>query len=759
MTPGTILGRYDIRSKIGEGGMGEVYLAWDTKLDRKVALKILPAELACDQDRMRRFVQEAKAVSALNQPNILTIYEIDEIDSRHFISTEFIEGATLRQHMRSGSMKLGEMLDVAIQITSALAAAHAAGIVHRDIKPENIMIRRDGLVKVLDFGLAKFTANDAVTVDTEVPTRFKTLPGTVLGTAVYMSPEQARGKEVDARTDVWSLAVVIYEMLTGRLPFSGETMSDVLASILMTEVITPKHFNAEIPAGLERMIVKALRKDRKERYQTATDLLIDLRQLKKQLEFATQLKRTGPIDKQGDTKTKTSIAVLPFANMSADLENEYFCDGLAEELIGALTKIENLRVVARTSAFSFKGKEADVREIGHKLNATTLLEGSVRKTGSKLRITVQLVNVSDGYHLWSERYDRPLADVFDIQEEISLAIVKVLKVKLLGEEKADLLKRGTDDAQAYQLYLKGRHYWYKRTEEALRKGIEYFNQAIEQDPGYAVAYAGLSDSYALLALRGVVPPREGLLRARAAARKALEIDDSLAEAYASLAHVRLHDWDWPGLEKEFKRALELNPGHAIAYHWYSEYLMAMGRSDEAIEAVKHAQEIDPLSSVISGTLAIALYFARRYDQAIECLKEALKIDANHFALHFRLGQSYLVKGMCEEAIEEMEKSVTLSGRSTETLAGLGQAYAAARLITETRKVLDQLNELSKAHYVSPYSVAKVYSVLGEKDQAFAWLEKAYEERHPDFIELKVEPLLDILRPEPLFADLVRRVGL
>ncbi len=453
-----------------------------------------------------------------------------------------------------------------------------------------------------------------------------------------------------------------------------------------------------------------------------------------------------------------SIAVLPFLNMSADPENEYFCDGLAEELIGALTKIENLRVVARTSAFSFKGKQADVREVGHKLNVTTVLEGSVRKAGNKLRITAQMVDVSDGFHLWSERYDRQLADIFDIQEEISLAIVAALKIKLLGDEQADLLKRGTNDTEAYQLYLKGRFFWNKRTEEALRKGIEYFNRAIEHDPGYAAAYAGLSDSYALLALRGLIPPKEGLPRAKAAAHKALEIDDSLAEAHASLAHVKLHDWDWPGLEEQFKRALELNPGHAIAYHWYSEYLMAMGRSDEAIERAKQAKEIDPLSSVISSTLALALYFARRYDQAIESLKQALELDPNHFALHFRLGLAYVLKGMNEEAIEAMQASVNLSGRSTETLAGLGQAYAAAGMKTETQTVLYELNELSKERYVSPYSVAKIYSVVGEKDQAFAHLEKAYEERHPDFIELKAEPLLDSLRSDPRFADLLRRVG-
>ena len=460
-----------------------------------------------------------------------------------------------------------------------------------------------------------------------------------------------------------------------------------------------------------------------------------------------------------DQATIESIAILPLANLSADPNMEYLSDGITEGIIKSLSQLSPLRVMAWSSVSRYKGREVDPQEVGRALGVRAVLTGRVLQLSDRLVVKTELVDARDGTHLWGEQYNRQLSDVFAIEGEISREISEKLRLKLTGEEKGRLAKRHTASAEAYQLYLKGRYFWYKRTEEALRKSIEYFNQAIEEDPTYALAYDGLSDSYTLLALRGLIPPREALVKAKAAARKALEIDDTLGEAYASLAHVRLHDWDWSGLEEEFKRALELNPGQAMACHWYSEYLRALGRADESIAIEKVGQEIDPLSPINSVSLSTAYHYAGMYDQAIEQLRKGLEINPNHFLLHLRLGHSYLQKGMHEEAVEEMQRAVTLSGRSAETVMGLGQVYAAAGKSVEAQQVLDELMLHAKEHYVSPYYLAKIHAARGDREQAFAWLEKACEERNPDLIELKVEPILGGLRADPRFRDLLRRVGL
>src|SRR3989454_2237709 len=770
---GRTIGRYQILEQLGAGGMGEVYLAEDKHLLRKVALKVLPAFFTRDRERVRRFQQEARAASALNHPNILTIYEIGQIDSHQFIATEFVEGETLRQRMIKSPMSMSELLGLATQIASALTAAHQTGIVHRDIKPENIMLREDGIVKVLDFGLAKLIAGQSG--ESEASTMLRTQPGVIMGTPHYMSPEQARGLRVDARTDIWSLGVLLYEMVGGRVPFAGETSSDVIVAILEKEPRPLARFTPETPEVLQWIVTKALRKQMDQRYQSAKELLADLQSLKHRLEFENEVKEWKSSE-QAIAKTATdsgavlgkasdekrpldSVAILPLVNTSADPSMEDLSDGITESIINALSQLPRLRVVARSTVFRYKGSEVDPQEVGQQLGARAVLTGRVRQVGDGLMIAAELIDVTNDSQLWGEHYNRKLSDIFEVQEEIAKEISEKLRLRLTGEEKKRLAKRYTENTEAYQLYLRGRYFWYKRTEEALRKSIEYFNQAIAEDPSYAAAYDGLSDSYALLALRGIIAPREGLLKAKAAARKALEIDDLLGEAHASLAHVRLHDWDWSGLEEEFKRALELNPGHAIAYHWYSEYLMTVGRADESITIIKRCQETDPLSPVICGTLGFAFFFARKYDQAIEQFRKALELDSNHFLSHYRLGHIYSLKGLHREAIEEAQKSVALSGRSTETLAGLAQAYAAAGISEEMQKVLDELNERSKERYVSPYYVAKIYAALGDKEQALHWLEKGYEERNPDFIELKVEPALDVLRTDARFRDLLRRVGL
>ena len=797
LAAGTKLGRYEIRSKIGEGGMGEVYLAQDAKLDRKVALKILPAEVAADQNRMSRFVQEAKAASALNHPNIITIHEIDETDSIHFITTEFIDGETLRVRMPSASMKMGEVLDVAAQIASALAAAHAAGIVHRDIKPENIMLRRDGIVKVLDFGLAKLTEQPPPdSVDTEAPTRavVNTEPGMVMGTVIYMSPEQARGVDIDARTDIWSLGVVLYEMVAGCLPFAGSTSSEVLASILGDRETQPlARYSREVPAELERIVSKTLRKNRDERYQTIQDLLLDLKSLKQELEFAAKLERSTLPDVSGGAiatassgqtisedseshpsqtaelstrrprsrKAINSLAVLPLLNASADPEMEYLTDGITESLINNLSQLPKLRVMARATVFRYKGREVDPQEVGRELSVRAVLTGRVLQRENRLIIKVELVHTTDGSQLWGEQYNRQLADIFAVEEEIANEIAEKLRLKLSSREQKRMAKRYPENAEAYQLYLKGRYYWNKWTAEGTKRGIEYFQQAITVDPGYALAYAGLADCYGSMTGQGIgLSPAEAFQRARAAAVKALTLDDTLAEAHTSLGLIKLnHDWDWSGAEREFKRAIELNPNYPTPYHWYSHYLIVMDRIEESLIMSKRGLELDPLDLEMNAHLAWHHYFARQYDQAIEQCLQTMAMDPNFHETHWFLGWAYAQTGQYAKAVDASQKAIALSGGSPEMSAELGYVYAVWGKNDEARKILDELKELSERKYVSPYGLALICAGLGEKDQALEWLEKGYQKRAGFLIYLGRQPQFDALRSDPRFVDLLRRLGL
>ena len=818
LTPGEKLGRYEIRSKIGEGGMGEVYLAQDTKLDRKVALKILPADVAVHQDRMKRFVQEAKSASALNHPNIITIYEIEQIDSVNFIATEFIDGETLRQRLKNGPLKLGEVLDVAAQIASALSAAHAAGIVHRDIKPENIMLRRDGIVKVLDFGLAKLTERVSPdSVDTEAPTSLKTDPGTVLGTAVYMSPEQARGLEVDARTDIFSFGVLIYEMIAGRLPFEGSNTNEILASILSDKEPSPlARYAREVPAELERIVSKALRKDREQRYQTARDLLIDLHSLKDRLQFEAELERSAPTEMRaskaamnGDVrqaftqagKTSTdkfpaatkryatpalallllvtltaiayfyfrssdksiggrpeisSIAILPFVNVNANADTEYLSDGIADSLINSLSQTSKLRVIARSSVFSYKGKEVDPQTIARELNVEGIVTGRITQRGDNLSISVELTDARDKSHVWGEQYNRPVSDLLAVQEEISREISNQLRLNLTGEEQKRLGKRYTENTEAYQLYLKGRYFADQYSEDGFKKAVDQFHLAIQKDSKYALAYAGLAETY-WVASAQFLQPREAMPKAREAALEALKIDDTLAEAHTSLAAVQaFYDYDIVSSEREFKRALELNPGSASAHQWYAWYLFVLKRPEEALREIRRAQELDPLSLLINGEVGMAYYFARQYDRAIEEDKKAVEMDPNNSFARIGLTRNYIQIRKYEEAIATASKP---EPDDSYLLASLGEAYARSGKTAEAQKVIDKLNELTKQRYVPPYAVAWIYVGLGQKQQALDWLEKSYANREDTMIWLNSDPSLDDLRSEPRFQDLVRRVGL
>ena len=717
---------------------------------------------------MRRFVLEAKSASALNHPNIITIYEIGEASTEglHFIATEYIEGTTLNS---CASLPLTTALEVATQVVSGLQAAHNAGIIHRDIKPENVIIRPDGLVKILDFGIAKVSGPMAFVgvtsgTDPEAATAVKsgTTAGMIIGTASYMSPEQARGKAIDARTDIFSVGVVLYEMLARRKPFTGENPLDVIGSIVADEPTPLMQIIPSLPHEIERIVNKALKKNLSERYQSATEMLVDLKGCQKRLEFEAELKRTNTPEAQTQiqTESRNSIAVLPFTNMSTDPENEYFCDGLAEELLNALAKIDDLKVAARTSSFAFKGQNTNVSDIGRALSVKTVLEGSVRKSGDRVRITVQLINAADGYHVWSERYDREMEDIFDVQDEITLAVIDALKVQLLGEEKEALLKRYTNNAEAYQLYLRGRFFFFKRTPDGFRKAIAYFEQAIELDPAYALAYSGLADCYTFLGFYEIVSPAEAIAKVRPAAYKSVELDSNLAETRTSIAIFKiLYEWDFLGSIEEFEAAVTINPRYAFAHHLHSACLAAMDMTPAAVAAESLAAELEPFTAIFSASLGWWHYLGHQYEQAVNQSLRTIEIASNHFFAHWVLGITYGQTSRYEEAIGELQKADRFSDGSQHVKADMARIYAQMGRQDEARKILDELRAQSANRYISSVTIANIFVGLGDKERAFEFLEKAREERAVRLPYFLADPCLDGLRSDPRFQAIRRRVGL
>lgn len=827
---------YRILKKLGAGGMGEVYLAQDTsELGRTVALKVLPPEVALDKDRLDRFKQEARTVSNLNHPNIITVYEFGQTDSASFIATEYIDGVTLREHLSSRRLKLVDVLDVTIQVVAALNAAHEAGVTHRDLKPENVMVRRDHIVKVLDFGLAKLSepmsAGASIESDSREDAATKVLvhtqPGMIMGTVSYMSPEQSIGKGVDHRTDIWSIGVVLYEMIAGCLPFQGKDIHRQIIAIQEAEPLPLSPQVEGVPERLEEIVTKCLAKDKNERYQTSKDLLIDLKNLRRKVDVEAEIERTLPpaqrstsagasLGTQGSkmnaaaagaaeqratssaeyiitgiTQHKLaavivvllliaagigygfylharntevaieSIGVLPFEDKSNDADTDYLSDGLAESLIYRLSQLPNLKVSPTTSVLRYKGKDTDVAKIARELGVEAILTGRILKRGENLNITVELVDIRHNKSLWGEQYERKMSDLLATQREIAATIVEKLQLKLAGNDTRGITKRYTDNNDAYQLYLKGRYYFARRTKDGIERSIESYQQAIALDPKFALAYARIAEAYNQVPSYPYGSPNEAIPKAKAAAQAALRLDPTLAEAHTALANsLVVYDWNLEEAEREFKRGIELDPNSSAAHFRYGQiYLTPRGRFDEGIAEITRGLDGEPLDINMGSTLSWAYAVAGQNEKALAQAKKVYELEPSHPLGRWNLGFVYVSQGMYTEAIDLSEKNLQDDPTNQRVLWNLGCAYAKAGRRDKAEEIINRLKEIGKTQYIAHCRIGSIYGALGDKDKAFAEFEKSFEARDWDLFRLKVDPAFAPLRDDSRFKAMLKRLNL
>jgi serine/threonine protein kinase/Tfp pilus assembly protein PilF len=754
--------RYQIAARLGAGGMGVVFKATDRLLGRNVALKFLPDDVARDPESLKRFHREARAASALNHPNICTIYDIAEDRGRTFIVMELLEGHALNELIGGKPLPNDRLISIAGQIADALTAAHVKGIIHRDIKSSNIFVTHGDRVKILDFGLAKITPGIQKTLPQSgnATTQFDISSGAgIIGTVLYMSPEQILGEELDQRTDLFSFGIVLYEMATGALPFTGNTWTAVANAIINKSGSPPVQLNPHLSTELLEVIARAMEKDRNRRYQTAAEIKTDLTRARTVIDtgfFPTRAPRSV------DGRRIPRIAVLPFADLSAEKDQEYFCDGITEELINRLAQLTGVRVASRTSAFAMKGQNLDIKDVSGKLGVDQVLEGSVRKSGNRLRISAQLINASDGYQIWSERYDRDMTDVFAIQDEIAQSIERQLKLALAEAEGPPLVRRYTSNVDAYNVYLRGLYYWNRRFEGGLSKAIECFEQAIAMDPSYALAHAGIADCYVQLAGYSLLPPNIAYTRALSAAETALQLDDTLAETQTSIALVTLwFKWDCEGAELGLRKALDLNPRFGLARHYLSLCLSYTGRFKEAVEEIRYAQKLEPLSPIVNSTAGLILYYSRRYDEALEECRRTLEMEPMAHVAIFVRAAVHAAKSMWNEAIAGFEQASKLTQDRAFWLALVGYAYGASGNRQKAEEIIETLKERSGSNqeYVDPILLAWIYAGLNDPDLAFEWFDRAYEDGSCELLLTKVLPALDPIRSDSRMAELIRRVGL
>lgn len=816
---GAEIGHYKVLQMLGKGGMGEVYLAEDIKLDRKAALKILPPEFAADEVRMSRFIREAKAASALNHPNILTIYEIGEAENIQFIAAEFIKGKTLNEYVKSHHLDVRSALEIAVQIASALDEAHSAGIIHRDLKPDNVMIRDNGLVKLLDFGIAKLSVLPKIA---EPPKRLKektnsslysakTNLGTIIGTADYMSPEQAKGKEIDSRTDIFSFGVVLYQMMSGELPFKGETASEIISAILNSD---PKPLKAEVPIEISLIIEKCLKKNKDERYQTIKEVLFDLEEIRKDITFGEKSQRTSPITNEFTTDRQThrlsatneiirgkfnpnklfigslalllisifiyfgyqffnpnkqikSIAVMPFINESANKNVEYLSDGMTETLIKRLSEIPNLSIKARSTVFTYQGKNILPNKIGEELKVDAVLLGRLFQQGDDLKLHLELVETATQNVLWSANYDRKMKELASLQREIAGDVSENLQLKLTAAEQKQVTKTYTNNSEAHQLYLRGRFHWNKRNIKDFQLAIEYFKQAIEKDPKYALAYAGLADTYVLIPLYSNSRPNEFMPQAKQSAQKALELDENLAEAHASLGRIlNSFDYDWEGAEREFIKSIKLNPNYPTAHQWYAEFLSFRERHDEALKEISKALELDPLSLTINRMKGNILGFAKRNDEAIAQLNKTAELYPENALVRYNLGDIFAAKEMYAESVEQYLIAFQLEGRSAEEIQKFKNAYQQKGWKGFWSEHLKSLLEIQntvlreeKNAYLNNESLAFAYAANKNKEKTLEYLNQAFIEHDPSLITIKMSNVYDFLATDSEFKELIKKIGL